>query len=73
MDRKRAEAKAHELVEKMTISEAASQLVFNSPAIERLGVKAYNWWNETLHSARRKRGPNTMRPLPLRTGICTRG
>lgn len=64
MDRKRAEAKAHELVEKMTISEAASQLVFNSPAIERLGVKAYNWWNETLHGIARG-GTATMFPQAI--------
>ena len=44
MDRRRAEAKAHELVEKMTISEAASQLVFNSPAIERLGIHEGQAW-----------------------------
>ena len=40
---------AKELVSKMTIEEAASQLHFISPAIERLGIPAYNWWNEALH------------------------
>ena len=53
MNKETARAKAHELVSKMTVSEAASQLRFDSPAIERLGVPAYNWWNETLHGVAR--------------------
>lgn len=48
-DRKKAQALAHELVSKMTIEERASQLKFDAPPIERLGVPAYNWWNEALH------------------------
>ncbi len=53
MDRSEAKAKAHELVSRMTVQEAASQLIFNAPAIERLGVPEYNWWNETLHGVAR--------------------
>ena len=53
MNRETAKKKAHELVSKMTVTEAASQLRFDSPAIERLGVPAYNWWNETLHGVAR--------------------
>ena len=53
MNRETARAKAHELVSKMTVAEAASQLIFNAPAIERLGIPAYNWWNETLHGVAR--------------------
>ncbi len=53
MNKETARAKAHELVSKMTVSEAASQLRFDAPAIERLGVPAYNWWNETLHGVAR--------------------
>ncbi len=53
MNRKEARARAHELVSRMTVAEAASQLIFNAPAIERLGVPAYNWWNETLHGVAR--------------------
>ena len=41
--------KAEELVAKMTVEEAASQLLHHAPAIERLGVPEYNWWNEALH------------------------
>lgn len=45
--------KARELVGKMTIEEKASQLSHESPAIERLGIPAYNWWNEGLHGVAR--------------------
>ncbi len=33
----------------MTLEEKASQMLFVSPAIERLGIPEYNWWNEALH------------------------
>ncbi len=53
MNRKQARARAEALVAQMTVSEAASQLKFDAPAIERLGVPAYNWWNEALHGVAR--------------------
>ena len=53
MDRELARKKAEELVSKMTVDEMASQLIYNAPAIERLGIKAYNWWNEALHGVAR--------------------
>ena len=37
----------------MTVEEKASQLRFDAPAIERLGVPEYNWWNEALHGLAR--------------------
>ena len=43
MDNQRFRRMAEELVEKMTIEEAASQLLHHSPAIERLGIPDYNW------------------------------
>ncbi|MDD2970658.1 MAG: glycoside hydrolase family 3 C-terminal domain-containing protein [Lachnospiraceae bacterium] len=45
--------KAKELVSKMTLEEKASQLRYDAPAIPRLGVKSYNWWNEALHGVAR--------------------
>lgn len=51
--RKRARACAEKLVSRMTIEERASQLRYDAPAIERLGVPAYNWWNEALHGVAR--------------------
>lgn len=45
--------KAEKLVSEMTVEEAASQLLYNSPAIERLNINEYNWWNEALHGVAR--------------------
>lgn len=47
------EERARELVSKMTLAEKIAQLKYDSPAIERLGVPAYNWWNECLHGVAR--------------------
>lgn len=44
---------AEELVSKMTVDEVATQLKYDSPAIPRLGIPAYNWWNEVLHGVAR--------------------
>ncbi len=48
-----AKIRAKELVAKMTVGEKISQLLYNSPAIERLGIKEYNWWNEGAHGVAR--------------------
>lgn len=53
MDRMEAGRLAKALVEKMTLEEVTGQLRFDAPAIERLGVPAYNWWNEALHGVAR--------------------
>ena len=53
MTRKQATQLAEELVGRMTIEEKASQLRFDAPAIERLGIPEYNWWNEALHGMAR--------------------
>ena len=45
--------KATKIVDSMTLEEAASQIRYDSPAIERLGIPAYNWWNEGLHGLAR--------------------
>lgn len=53
MNKEIARKKARELVEQMTVEEKASQLLYNSPAIERLGIHEYNWWNEASHGVAR--------------------
>ncbi len=53
MTHKKAKQLAEELVSLMTVEERASQLRFDAPAIERLGIPAYNWWNEGLHGLAR--------------------
>src|SRR5262249_4689443 len=42
-----------DLLREMTLEEKASELMNDSQAIERLGVPAYNWWNESLHGVGR--------------------
>ena len=53
IDRKNAQQMAEALVDKMTVDEMIGQLKFDAPAIERLHVPAYNWWNEGLHGVAR--------------------
>jgi len=52
-DREVAKKRAEELVSQMTVEERASQLRYDSPAISRLGIPEYNWWNEALHGVAR--------------------
>lgn len=47
------EKRARELVAQMTLEEKAFQMMNHAPAIERLGIKAYDWWNEALHGVAR--------------------
>ena len=66
MNREQARNKALELVAQMTIEEAAGQLRYDAPAIDRLGVPAYNWWNEALHGVARA---GTATSFPQAIGI----
>jgi beta-glucosidase len=47
------EARAKDLVSRMTLDEKVSQMQDVAPAVPRLGVPAYNWWNEALHGVAR--------------------
>ncbi len=47
------EQRARELVAQMTLAEKVSQMQDAAPAIERLGIPAYNWWSEALHGVAR--------------------
>ena len=47
------EKMAKELVAQMTFAEKMSQMRYEAPAIERLGIPAYCWWNEGLHGVAR--------------------
>ena len=64
MNREQARQKASALVSQMTVEEAASQLRYDAPAIERLGIPSYNWWNEALHGVARA-GTATMWPQAI--------
>lgn len=56
--------RAEDLVSRMTLEEKVSQMLHSSPAIERLGIPAYNWWNEGLHGVARA-GTATMFPQAI--------
>ena len=66
-DRRWAEEKAKELVSKMTLEEKASQLRYDAPAIPRLNIPAYNWWNEAIHGVARA-GTATVFPQAIAFG-----
>ncbi len=61
---KSCEERAIDLVSRMTLLERCEQLKYDAPAIERLGVPAYNWWNEGLHGVARG-GVSTMFPQAI--------
>src|SRR5438552_11913690 len=42
-----------DLVGRMTLQEKVAQMMDSAPAIDRLGVPAYGWWNEALHGVAR--------------------
>ena len=50
---KEARVQAKEIVAKMTLEEKIDQINFRAPAIERLGIPDYNYWNEALHGVAR--------------------
>ncbi|HVP10800.1 MAG TPA: glycoside hydrolase family 3 N-terminal domain-containing protein [Phycisphaerae bacterium] len=56
-----------DLVGRMTLEEKVSQMVHDSPAIDRLNVPAYNWWSEGLHGVARA-GRATVFPQAIGLG-----
>lgn len=56
------ESRVNNLVSLLTLEEKIGQMVNNAPAITRLGIPAYNWWNETLHGVARSPYPVTSYP-----------
>ncbi|MCL1869250.1 MAG: glycoside hydrolase family 3 C-terminal domain-containing protein [Promicromonosporaceae bacterium] len=61
MDYKKA---ARELVSQMTLEEKVSQMMHSAAPVERLGIPAYNWWNEALHGIARS-GTATVFPQAI--------
>jgi beta-glucosidase len=58
------EKRAADLVSRMTLEEKLTQLLHDSPAVERLGIPAYGWWNECLHGVARN-GKSTVFPQSI--------
>ena len=63
-ERTEARKKAEKLVSQMTLLEKASQLKYDAAPVKRLGVPAYNYWNEALHGVARA-GVATMFPQAI--------
>ncbi len=61
------EHQAKELIAQMTTSEKIAQLMNETPRIVRLGIEAYDWWNEALHGVARS-GRATVFPQPIGLG-----
>lgn len=59
------EERAGNIVSLLTVEEKVQQMVNNAPAIDRLGIPAYNWWNETLHGVARSPYPVTSYPQAI--------
>jgi len=47
------EQRVNDVVSRMTLEEKVHQMLNAAPAIPRLGILAYDWWNETLHGVAR--------------------
>ncbi|MEO0895656.1 MAG: glycoside hydrolase family 3 C-terminal domain-containing protein [Bacteroidota bacterium] len=47
------EERVEDLIDRMTIEEKVGQLRYDAPAIDRLDIPSYNWWNECLHGVAR--------------------
>jgi beta-glucosidase len=58
------ETRVKDLVSRMTLEEKVLQMNYNSPAIPRLRIPAYNWWNEALHGVGRS-GTATVFPQAI--------
>lgn len=47
------EQRVNDLVSRLTLEEKVAQMLHGTPAVPRLGIPAYNWWNEVLHGVAR--------------------
>lgn len=56
--------RAEDLLKHLTIEEKTSLMMHHASAVERLGIKQYNWWNEALHGVGRN-GSATVYPQPI--------
>ena len=61
------ETRVNDLISKLILEEKVSQMLYNSPAIPRLNIPEYNWWNECLHGVARS-GVATIFPQSIGLG-----
>ena len=61
------ETRVTDLISRLTLEEKVLQMLYNSPAIPRLNIPEYNWWNECLHGVARS-GVATIFPQSIGLG-----
>lgn len=59
------EQRVEDLVGRLTLEEKVKQMLNSTPPIERLGIPAYNWWNECLHGIGRSKYSVTVFPQAI--------
>jgi len=59
------EKRAADLVSRLTLDEKISQMLNKTPAVERLGIPPYDWWNECLHGVGRTEYRVTVYPQAI--------
>src|SRR5205809_794752 len=59
------EVRVKDLVSRLTLEEKVSQMLNTTPAIDRLGIPAYDWWNECLHGVARTKFKTTSYPQAI--------
>jgi beta-glucosidase len=59
------EKRVNDLISRLTWEEKVTQMMHGAPAIPRLGIPAYDWWNEVLHGVARTGYPVTSFPQAI--------
>ena len=57
--------RVEDIVSRLTLEEKIAQMIHYAPAIDRLGIPAYNWWNECLHGVARTDYKTTVFPQAI--------
>ena len=59
------EVRVNDIISRLTLDEKVQMMKHGSPSIERLGIPAYNWWNEALHGVARTNEKVTVFPQAI--------
>src|SRR4051812_18885164 len=59
------EQRVNDVVSRLTLEEKVAQMLNATPAVPRLGILAYDWWNEVLHGVARTPFKTTVFPQAI--------